>query len=114
MKRLAAALAFLAAFLLVFTVQARLRVPRLEPPYVAADTAGFDRCERGPACPGRLLLVKNPQRTHVTVVVWCLFDPRTMTSVRISPRGSVTLDIGTDKPGGLKAGDCTVARWRAN
>lgn len=113
MKRFLCIMAFWAASFLTIVPRASARpIPHLEPPYVAIDAPGFNRCERGAPCPGRVMLVKNPQRDPIVVVVWCMLDPRTETAVEISARGQATVDIGTDKPGGLKAGDCAIARWR--
>lgn len=114
MKRAITALFFLAFYFLTIQVQARprLQVPHLPAPYVYTDKPGFNRCERLEPCPGRLLVVRNPQHDKVTVVVWCLSDPRTETEFEIAARSEATVDIGTNKPGGLTVADCSIARWR--
>ncbi len=114
MKRFITAIFFAIFYFLSIRVQARprLQVPHVPEPYVASDRPGFNRCEDHTApCLGRLLLVKNPQYSPVTVVVWCLGDPRTMTEGVIPAHSEGTFDVGTDKPGGLQAGDCSIARW---
>lgn len=95
----------------IFAALAEARSRREEPPYVSTDRPSWNRCDNAAPCPGRLVLIKNPQYRRISVVVWCLSDPRTAVSAEISGRGKATFDIGTDRAGGLQEGDCNIMRW---
>lgn len=82
-------------------------------PYVTADTASADRCTpddpKGP-CPGRRLVVRNPTRWHVDVVVGCEGE-RLEEEVSLPPRRSAVLDLGSGN-GALAKGQCGLVSWR--
>ncbi len=91
---------------LAFAAGAALGAPaHLPDPVVVSDTAGH---REDIADSVRLLVVKNPRRTAVRVVVWCRKDPRSMTEATIGPRSQATFEMASDRP--LAAGDCELAR----
>jgi hypothetical protein len=88
-------------------------------PFVMRDRAGFDRCRPhdGFRCSGRLLELRNPFRKPVVVVLTCGPEFLSLRSTVVVPAkkgrrlGRAAVDLGTDRPGGLRAGQCQVEAW---
>ena len=94
---------------LAFAAGAALAGPRhaaaLPTPYVTSDVQGTPR---GDGDSVRIIVVRNPRRDPVRVVLWCRKDPRSMTAAVVPARGTVVFEMVSDAP--LAACDCELAR----
>lgn len=80
-------------------------------PRVVRDEVDLDRCPANmPRC-GRLVTVYNPLPRPVTVRLSC--GPALLLDLQavIGGRRRVAFSLSTDRPAGLRRGQCVVRRW---